>query len=65
MQNEINNESDNKKINNLEQIPLYLECQNNQNEVDSKRKNTLKPIPYSSWKKKQHKSTNKKTETTE
>ena len=35
-------------MNNLQDFPLYLDCQNNHYEVDLLGKSTLKPIPYSS-----------------
>ena len=40
---------DQSQINNLQHFSLYLDCQNNHNEVDLLGKITFKPIPYSSW----------------
>ena len=40
---------DQSQINNLQNFPLYLDCQNNQYEVDLLGKSTFKPIPYSQW----------------
>ena len=37
------------QINNLQHFPLYLDCQNNQYEVDLLGTSTFKPIPYSQW----------------
>ena len=40
---------DQSQINNLQYFPLYLDCQNNHNEVDFLDTSTFKPIPYSQW----------------
>ena len=40
---------DQAQINNLQQFPLYLDCQNNHYEVDLLGTSTFKPIPYSHW----------------
>ena len=40
---------DQSQINNLQQFPLYLNCQNNHYEVDLLDTSTFKPIPYSQW----------------
>ena len=40
-------DSDTKQINTLEQLPLYLDCQNNHYEVDLLGKDTFKPIQNS------------------
>ena len=37
------------QINNLKPFPLYLDCQNNHDEVDLLGTTTFKPIPYSHW----------------
>ena len=37
------------QINNLQQFPLYLDCQNNHYEVDLLSTSTFKTIPYSHW----------------
>ena len=43
---------DQSKINNLQHFPFYLDCQNNNYEVDLLGTSTFKPIPYSHWIKK-------------
>ena len=40
---------DQSQINNLQDFPLYLGCQNNHYEVDLLGTSTFKPIPYSYW----------------
>ena len=40
---------DQSQINNLQNFPLYLDCQNNHYEVDLLGISTFKPIPYSQW----------------
>ena len=35
--------------NNLKHFPLYLDCENNYNEVDLLGTSIIKPIPYSHW----------------
>ena len=40
---------DQSQIKNLQQIPLYLDCQNNHYEVDLLVTFLFKPIPYSHW----------------
>ena len=40
---------DQSQINNLQHFPLYLDCQNNQFEVDLLGTSTFKSIPYSHW----------------
>ena len=40
---------DQSEKNNLQQFPLYLDCQNNHYEVDLLGTSTFKPIPYSQW----------------
>ena len=40
---------DQSQINNLQQFPLYLDCQNNHYEVDLLGTSTFKPIPCSQW----------------
>ena len=40
---------DQSQINNLQQFPIYLDCQNNHYEVDLLSTSTFKPIPYSHW----------------
>ena len=40
---------DQSQINNLQHIPLYLDCQNNHYEVDLLSTSTFRPIPYSHW----------------
>ena len=40
---------DQSQINNLQHFPLYLDCQNNNYEVDLLGTSTFKPIPYSHW----------------
>ena len=37
------------QINQLQQFPLYLDCQNNHYDVDLLSISTFKPIPYSQW----------------
>ena len=37
------------RIKNLQFFPLYLDCQNNNYELDFLRNSTSKPISYSSW----------------
>ena len=43
---------DQSQIINLHYFPLYLDCQNNHNEVNLLGTSTFKPIPYSQWIKK-------------
>ena len=43
---------DQSQINNLQQFPLYLDCQNHHYEVDLLGTSTFKPIPHSQWIKK-------------
>ena len=45
----VKTDSDQSQINNLQHFPLYLDCQNNQYEVDLLGTSTFKPIPYSQW----------------
>ena len=40
---------DQSQLNNLQQFPLYLDCQSNHYEVDLLGTSTFKPIPYSQW----------------
>ena len=40
---------DQSQMNNLHHFPLYLDCQNNHNEVDLFGTSTIKPIPNSQW----------------
>ena len=40
---------DQARINNLQHFSLYLDCQNNQFEVDLLGKSTFKPVTYSNW----------------
>ena len=40
---------DQSQINNLQEFPLYLGCQNNHYEVDLLGTSTFKPISYSNW----------------
>ena len=43
---------DQSRINNLQPLPLYLDCQNEHYEVDLQGPSTFKQIPYSNWIKK-------------
>ena len=45
----LKNDIDQSQINNLQHFPLYLDCQNNDYEVDLLSTSTFKPIPYSQW----------------
>ena len=40
---------DQSQINNLQDFPLYLDCQNNHYEVDLLGTSTFEPVPYSQW----------------
>ena len=40
---------DQSQLNNLQHSPLYLDCQNNNYEIDLLGTSTFKPLPYSSW----------------
>ena len=47
--NAVKTDIEQSQINNLQQFSLYLDCQNNHNEVDLLGTSTFKPIPYSHW----------------
>ena len=45
----VKSDIDQTQMNNLQQFPLYLDCQNNHYEFDLLETSTFKPIPYSQW----------------
>ena len=47
--NAVKTDIDQSQINNLQRLPLYLDCQNNHYEVDFLGTSIFKPIPYSQW----------------